>query len=211
MRTGFSLLAASSLLSSAFAAPAPAPNRVQARQESAVQFFDNTNNPTATPFGPDGASGSLRGGPELRGPNPTNSINTKNPAVVPSSAYSILPAQTADADTGLYLDFSQVENPQPIRGNGGKAPTDPGPRNTLLDKQNSDLFAPPGTDSGDVDNAKWPLGLSHNRHGLNGAGWARQQNVGQLPIAKNMAGVDMHLEPYAYRELHWYVESSFIR
>jgi len=62
-----------------------------------------------------------------------------------------------------------------------------------------------GTDAGDVSNAKWPLGLSHNRHGKNGAGWARQQNVDLLPVAKNMAGVDMHLEPYAYRELHWYV------
>ncbi|CAD0045719.1 unnamed protein product, partial [Aureobasidium pullulans] len=194
-----SLLAASGLLSSVLAAPAP--NRVKPRQESAVQFFDNTNNPTATPFGPAGASGSLRGGPELRGPNPTNVVNFKDPAVVPSSAYSVLPLQTADADTGFYLDLSQVENPQPIRGNGGKSPTDPGPRNREVEKQNPDLFIPPS----DVSNAKWPLGLSHNRHGLNGAGWARQQNVNQMPIAKNMAGVDMHLEPYAYRELHWYV------
>ncbi|THY74803.1 oxalate decarboxylase, secreted [Aureobasidium pullulans] len=178
MRRAISLLAASGLLSSVLAAPAP--NRVKPRQESAVQFFDNTNNPTATPFGPAGASGSLRGGPELRGPNPTNVVNFNDPAVVPSSAYSVLPLQTADADTGFYLDLSEVE------------------------KQNPDLFIPPGTDAGDVSNAKWPLGLSHNRHGLNGAGWARQQNVNQMPIAKNMAGVDMHLEPYAYRELHWH-------
>ncbi|KAG2164068.1 MAG: Uncharacterized protein AUREO_015720 [Aureobasidium pullulans] len=202
MRRAISLLAASGLLSSVLAAPAP--NRVKPRQESAVQFFDNTNNPTATPFGPAGASGSLRGGPELRGPNPTNVVNFNDPAVVPSSAYSVLPLQTADADTGFYLDLSQVENPQPIRGNGGKSPTDPGPRNREVEKQNPDLFIPPGTDAGDVSNAKWPLGLSHNRHGLNGAGWARQQNVNQMPIAKNMAGVDMHLEPYAYRELHWH-------
>lgn len=143
MRTGFSLFAASGLLSTVFAAPAPQANRVRPRQESAVQFFDNTNNPTATPYGPEGASGSLRGGPELRGPNPTNIVNTRNPAVVPSSAYSVLPAQTADADTGFYLDLSQIENPQPIRGEGGKSPTDPGPRNRVLDQQNPDLFAPP--------------------------------------------------------------------
>ncbi|KAG9711486.1 hypothetical protein KCU73_g17171, partial [Aureobasidium melanogenum] len=65
MRTGTSFLAAAGLLSSVFAAPAPAPNRIKARQESAVQFLDNINNPTATPFGPAGASGSLRGGSEL--------------------------------------------------------------------------------------------------------------------------------------------------
>lgn len=141
MRRAISLLAASGLLSSVLAAPAP--NRVKPRQESAVQFFDNTNNPTATPFGPAGASGSLRGGPELRGPNPTNVVNFNDPAVVSSSAYSVLPLQTADADTGFYLDLSQVENPQPIRGNGGKSPTDPGPRNREVEKQNPDLFIPP--------------------------------------------------------------------
>jgi hypothetical protein len=143
MRSVVSFFAASGLLSSAFAAPAPAPNKVKPRQESAVQFFDNTNNPTATPFGPNGASGSLRGGTELVGPNPTNVISTLDPAVVPSSAFSVLPLQTADADTGFYLDLSQLENPQPIRGDGGKSPTDPGPRNVLLDKQNPDLFIPP--------------------------------------------------------------------
>ncbi|KAF2739726.1 oxalate decarboxylase oxdD, partial [Polyplosphaeria fusca] len=57
---------------------------------------------------------------------------------------------------------------------------------------------------GDFGNAKWPFGLSHNRHGLAGAGWARQQNVDQLPLATSMAGVNMRLSPNAYRELHWH-------
>ena len=76
--------------------------------------------------------------------------------------------------------------------------------NYRYDAINSDLFAPPGTDAGDVPNAKWPMGLSHNRGGLQNAGWARQQNVDVLPIATAMAGVDMALAPYAYRELHWH-------
>lgn len=143
MRTGTSLLVASGLLASVFAAPAPEPNRVKPRQESAVQFLDNTNNPTATPFGPSDASGQLRGELELAGVNPTNVISSYNPAVVPSSAFSVGPLQTADADTGFYLDLSKIENPQPIRGEGGKSPTDPGPRNELLEKQNPDLYIPP--------------------------------------------------------------------
>jgi hypothetical protein len=143
MRTAASLLAASGLLASVFAAPAPAPNRVKPRQESAVQFLDNTNNPTATPYGPSGASGQLRGGSELLGFNPTNVISSYDPGVVPSSAFSVGPLQTADADTGFYLDLSKIENPQPIRGAGGKSPTDPGPRNELLEKQNPDLYIPP--------------------------------------------------------------------
>ena len=83
-------------------------------------------------------------------------------------------------------------------------PTDPGPRNEELDKQNSDAFAPPGTDTNNLPNSKWPLGLSANRHGLQNAGWSRQQNTQNLPISKNFAGVDMRLEPNAYHELHWH-------
>jgi oxalate decarboxylase family bicupin protein len=48
------------------------------------------------------------------------------------------------------------------------------------------------------------MGLSHNRAGLNGAGWARQQNVHVLPGATDIAGVDMRLSPHAYREIHWH-------
>lgn len=67
-----------------------------------------------------------------------------------------------------------------------------------------DSYASPGTDSGSVPQAVWPLGLSHNHLGLNGAGFARQQNTDQLPRATEMAGVDMRLSPNAYRELHWH-------
>ena len=45
------------------------------------------------------------------------------------------------------------------------------------------------------------MGLSHNRLGLKGAGWARQQNEAVLPAAIAMAGVDMRLSPHAYREV----------
>lgn len=78
------------------------------------------------------------------------------------------------------------------------------------EKLNPDLFAPPGTDSGSVPNAMWPLGLSHNRLGSGTtSGWARQQNTAQLPAASQMAGVDMRLAPHAYRELHWHTASEW--
>ncbi|POS81668.1 hypothetical protein EPUL_006317, partial [Erysiphe pulchra] len=109
----------------------------------------------------------------------------------------------ADPDLGLPIDLSNARNPQPITPQDGD-PTDPGPRNRMLEKQNPSLYIPPSTDSGDAPNAKWPLGLSHNRHGLDGSGYARQQNNEQLPVASAMAGVDMRLEPNAYRELHWH-------
>jgi hypothetical protein len=83
------------------------------------------------------------------------------------------------------------------------------PRTAAYDALNSDIFAPPTTDAGDVGQAKWPFGLSHNRHGLAGAGWARNQNVNQLPIATAMAGVNMRLSPNAYRELHWHKQGEW--
>ena len=85
--------------------------------------------------------------------------------------------------------------------------------NYNVDRISSDLLARPGTDNGDVPNSKWPLGLSTTRSGVGkNSGWARQQNINELPSAVSMAGVDMRLAPNAYRELHWHSanEWSFI-
>ena len=186
MRVNFSVssaLAALVVVSPILAAPAP----IKRQQGSSSEA----------------TSGSLRGSLGLGGYQEGDPVDKSLPATVPQDQYQLATGQTEDADLGLYLDLSKVENPQPIRG-GSNAPTDPGPRNVELDRQNSDIFAPPGTDSGSTGQAKWPLGLSHNRHGLKNAGWARQQSVDQLPIATAMAGVNMHLEPNAYRELHWH-------
>ena len=60
-----------------------------------------------------------------------------------------------------------------------------------------------------MPNAKWPMGLSHNRGGIKNAGWARQQNTDVLPVSTAMAGVDMRLEPHAYRELHWHTAAEW--
>lgn len=48
-----------------------------------------------------------------------------------------------------------------------------------------------------------------DRLGLDNAGWARQENIKVMPAATEMAGVDMRLEPGAYRELHWHVAGEW--
>ena len=49
------------------------------------------------------------------------------------------------------------------------------------------------------------MGMSTMRSGIGeNSGWARQQNIGDLPSATAMAGVDMKLSPNVYRELHWH-------
>ena len=148
-----------------------------------------------------GAGPPLRGPASLLGFDPEE-LNGANSAIVPTNSYELVPGQTDAAVIGVPLDFEDAKNPQPIRGSLGT--TDPGPRNYAYDRINPNILAPPGSDQGDIPNPKWPMGLSHNRLLPDQAGWVRQQNTEQLPIATAMAGVDMRLGPNAYRELHWH-------
>lgn len=75
---------------------------------------------------PAGASGSLTGTASLLGYNPANPITTET-TVIPTSDFELAPGQSESATLGLFLDLSEVENPQPIRGDT-QGPTDPGPR-----------------------------------------------------------------------------------
>lgn len=144
---------------------------------------------------------SLRGDPSLLGVIP-DEVNSESSATVASDKYKLAPGQESSAELGLPFTFKDTANPQPIRGNLGSS--DPGPRTYEYDRLNPDTLAPPGSDSGDVGQAKWPMGLSHNRILPDNAGWSRQENIKNLPIATAMAGVDMKLAPWAYRELHWH-------
>lgn len=214
----FTPLAAAGLVPVVLAAPAPLPQMIYGEQSVAV---GGVSAPAPTVTAP---TGSLYGDESLLGEVAKASpVSGGDSAIV--SNYPFVHGQKADADLGLYLDFNAIENPQPIRGSVGE--TDPGPRkligNTLqrmesnilpetyeYQKLNPDLFAPPGTDSGDVPQAQWPMGLSHNRLGSGKkSGWARQQNTDQLPAATKMAGVDMRLAPGAYRELHWHTANEW--
>ncbi|CZS96042.1 related to oxalate decarboxylase [Rhynchosporium agropyri] len=193
-------LAAARVLPAALAAPAPQMSK----------YGENTG-PIAgvSPPIPEAtaASGSLYGDKSLLGevakPYP---VSRGDSAIV--SDYTLVNGQEAEAKLGLYLDFNSVENPQPIRGEGGQ--TDPGARTYAYERLNPDRFAPPGTDSKSVPNAQWPMGLSHNRFGTGKqSGYARQQNSQQLPAATDFAGVDMRLAPHAYRELHWHTANEW--
>ncbi|KAF5855581.1 hypothetical protein ETB97_008970 [Aspergillus alliaceus] len=143
----------------------------------------------------------LRGSSSLLGVIP-DEVNPSNSAQVPKSSYELAPGQSAHADIGIPFTFKDTTNPQPIRGDLGS--TDPGPRTYAYDRLNPDTLAPPASDNGYVKQAKWPIGLSHNRILPGNAGWTRQENTDNLPIATAMAGVDMKLAPGAYRELHWH-------
>ncbi|KAF8151028.1 oxalate decarboxylase [Crassisporium funariophilum] len=139
------------------------------------------------------------------------SAKPKPPHTTTASGTVSAPAATAtvpfiDLDPNEPLWDSTVKGtPQPIRGSLGA--TVIGPTDDATAKQNPDLLAPPSTDHGSVKNAKWPFSMSHNR--LQTGGWARQENTGVMPIATEMASVNMRLQPGAVRELHWHKTSEW--
>jgi oxalate decarboxylase len=94
---------------------------------------------------------------------------------------------------------------QPIRSNDGASIL--GPRNALLERQNPDQIAAPRTDSGTVPNLKFSFAAAHNR--LLPGGWAREVTTRELPIATELAGVNMRLKPGAIREMHWHKEAEW--
>jgi len=107
-------------------------------------------------------SGSLYGAPTLVGPHPNLPSPTNHEIVV-----DFAPHQKDNKPTDIWLDFTDVDTPQPIRGSaGGTIATN---QNIELTKQNADTFAPPLTDKGDVAQLKWPMSLSHSKLVLPGA------------------------------------------
>ncbi|EGN99484.1 hypothetical protein SERLA73DRAFT_160828 [Serpula lacrymans var. lacrymans S7.3] len=123
-------------------------------------------------------------------------------ATVSSSAEPSTPTDPFASDDANPILWSPDSHtiPEAVRGPYGGSVLRP--QNVAIDKENADMLAPPTTDHGDMPNAKWPIGLSHNR--LQTGGWARQQNIQSMPIATQIAGVNMRLDAGAVRELHWH-------
>lgn len=166
------------------------------------------------PFGATNATGAT----QLLGDDPNESVPTSNTTqldypiqLTPEQTYVVASPPTADyITTPAFLEsnpsfnFTGIAEPQPIRGQTGETALI---TNHELDRQNPDTFAPPSTDYSSTAQLKWPLSLSHNR--LANGGFARQQNVQNLPAATEIAGVDFRLAPFAYRELHWHTAGEW--
>ncbi len=95
--------------------------------------------------------------------------------------------------------------PEPRRGNEGAS--DPGPRDPMRDAENPDLLAAPKTDHGTLANARFSFSDAHNR--VQEGGWAREVTQRELPVAKEIAGVDMRLTAGGVRELHWHKQAEW--
>ena len=106
---------------------------------------------------------------------------------------------------GLQSALAATTAPEPVEGQDGASIL--GPRNPPLQRENPDLIAPPSTDEGSVPNAKFSYSAAHNR--LTEGGWAREITTRELPIATDLAGVNMRLKPGGIRELHWHTEDEW--
>lgn len=95
--------------------------------------------------------------------------------------------------------------PEPIRGERGA--TILGPHNTPIEQENPDLLRSPSTDAGTVPNLKFSFATARNR--LTPGGWGREVTARELPVATELAGVNMRLKPGGIRELHWHREAEW--
>lgn len=102
---------------------------------------------------------------------------------------------------------SKKQNLNPIRESDGKGWLDHGPRNINRDIENPDILVPPSTDHGTMPNLRFSFSDAHQR--LEEGGWAREVTIRELPESKDVAGVNMALEPGAYREMHWHKETEW--
>jgi len=89
-----------------------------------------------------------------------------------------------------------------------KNKTDPGPKNAPLDGQNPDSTWPPPTDSKSlVQTFKYPFSFANKR--TYEGGWSREVTVRELPVSKELAGVNMRLTAGGVRELHWHTADEW--
>ena len=84
----------------------------------------------------------------------------------------------------------------------GPSASDPGPENELLREASPNSLLPPPTDHGEVESFWNSFSVQHRR--VQPGGWSRQVTVGDFPISKDIAGVNMRLTAGGIRELHWH-------
>ena len=87
-------------------------------------------------------------------------------------------------------------------GEHNASASDPGPQNQVLQDLNPNSFMPPATDHGLPPTFWSSFSAAHRR--IQDGGWSRQVTVHDLPISKDIAGVNMRLTAGGIRELHWH-------
>jgi oxalate decarboxylase len=122
-----------------------------------------------------------------------------------NSRRSFLGAAAAALSSGA-LAFGQSKT-EILKGEKDHSASNMGPTNKLIAAQNSASEMPPATDKGDVPPFWYSFDLAHRR--VQDGGWTRQATEKDLPISKDLAGVNMRLTAGSYRELHWHTANEW--
>jgi oxalate decarboxylase len=85
--------------------------------------------------------------------------------------------------------------------------SDPGPQNFDLAKLNPNSDVPPPTDHGVIEPFWYSYDLTHRR--VQEGGWTHQVTTRELPVSKDIAGVNMRLTKGSFRELHWHLADEW--
>ena len=85
--------------------------------------------------------------------------------------------------------------------------SNPGPQNSALASLNPNSNIPPPTDHGSVGSIWHSFELTHRR--VQEGGWSHQVTERELPLSKEIAGVNMRLTSGSFRELHWHVADEW--
>lgn len=143
--------------------------------------------------------------------NADKDLNTeKEQKQVSRRGFLSLSSAAVAATAGMLSMPSLAEGqstPSGVKTGRTKTLSDPGPTDKDLDRANPDSSIPPLTDAGGVATFKYPFSLS-NRRVFEG-GWSREVTVRELPVAKEIAGVNMRLTAGGIRELHWHTAAEW--
>lgn len=121
---------------------------------------------------------------------------------------SFLGAAAAALSTGVLIPSAMAQSKDEIqKGPANRSTGNPGPVNTPVKEQNGSSYMPPETDHGDVAPFWYSFDLSHRR--IQDGGWTRQVTEKDLPISRELAGVNMRLTAGSYRELHWHTATEW--
>jgi oxalate decarboxylase len=106
----------------------------------------------------------------------------------PTGFYSALAQETATAERDVSA-------------------SNPGPKNRALMAINPNSDMPPPTDHGVVEPFWYSFDLTHRR--IQDGGWTHQVTSRELPVSKDIAGVNMRLTRGSFRELHWHLADEW--
>lgn len=114
----------------------------------------------------------------------------------------------AAAGLGVLASGAQAQSVSSTQAGQKDASADnPGPENAGERALNPSADMPPPTDHGSVPQFWQSFTRSHRR--IQEGGWARQVNVVDFPISKEIAAVNMKLNAGGIRELHWHAADEW--